>query len=321
MVQLLSAASADPRGLGTEKAVTMKVLGKDIDIEGRLIRIGRLKAEQFESISDPAAAVDALQKCETRIDIFTFVEKLPNTSPRYGYRREWDNLAALRVSTFDHWWTKQINGKTRNMVRRAEKSGMTVREVPFDDALVRGISGIYNESQTRQGKRFKHYKKDLDTVRGENGTFLDRTVFVGAFLEDALVGFAKLVSDEDRQQAGLMQIVSMMCHRDKAPTNALIAQAVRSCAERGIPYLFYSHFSYGKKQRDSLSDFKQHNGFLRIDLPRYYVPLTFVGRAALRLHLHHRKLIDHIPDSMQARLRSIRNLPSLRRLEAARKIF
>jgi hypothetical protein len=37
-----------------------------------------------------------------------------------------------------------------------------------------------------------------------------------------------------------MHILSMIRHREKAPTNALIAQAVRSCAERGIPYLWYA---------------------------------------------------------------------------------
>ena len=50
-----------------------------------------------------------------------------------------------------------------------------------------------------------------------------------------VIGFAKLVPDEDHQQAALMQILSMVSHRDKSPTNALIAQAVRSCAERRNP--------------------------------------------------------------------------------------
>ena len=40
------------------------------------------------------------------------------------------------------------------------------------------------------------------------------------------------------------------------------------------------------KQRDSLSDFKHHNGFLKIDIPRYYVPLTTKGEIALKLNLH-----------------------------------
>ena len=80
-----------------------------------------------------------------------------------------------------------------------------------------------------------------------------------------------------------MNIVSMVRHRDMAPTNALVAQAVRSCAERGIPYLVYSKFAYGKKQRSSLSDFKERNGFQRIDVPRYYVPLTRTGWLARSL--------------------------------------
>jgi hypothetical protein len=98
----------------------------------------------------------------------------------------------------------------------------------------------------------------------------------------------------------------MIRHRDKAPTNALIAQAVRSCAERGIRYLCYGHFSYGRKERDSLSDFKESNGFQKIELPRYYVPLTMRGRIALRLGLH-RDLIDWVPEPMAATYRRIRS--------------
>ena len=108
---------------------------------------------------------------------------------------------------------------------------MVVREVPFDDAFVRGISAIYNESPIRQGKPFWHYGKDFEAVRRMNGTFMDRSIFIGAFFQDSLIGFVKLVSDEDRGQAGLMQIVSMIQHRDKAPTNAL-DRASRSVLRR-----------------------------------------------------------------------------------------
>ena len=116
-------------------------------------------------MDDPAAVVAALRASNIHIDLFTFMQKLPATSPRYAYAMEWDNVAALPVSTFDHWWTKQINDKTRNVVRLAEKKGIAVREVPFDDQLVRGMSAVYNESPVRQGKTFPHYGKDLDTVR------------------------------------------------------------------------------------------------------------------------------------------------------------
>jgi hypothetical protein len=201
----------------------------------------------------------------------------------------------------------QIDFKVRNKVRKAEKSGVVSREVPYDDAFVRGISAIYNESPVRQGKRFWHYGKDLEAVRRMNGTFLDRSIFIGAFFQDDLIGFVKLVSDEDRGQAGLMQIVSMIGHRDKAPTNALIAQAIRSCADRGISHLWYANFSYGKKQPDSLADFKRHNGFQKVDVPRYYVPLTVAGRMALRLGFHH-GISDRIPEPVARTYRRIRSL-------------
>jgi hypothetical protein len=284
----------------------MKVCDRDVHIEGRLIRIGHLEGDKYESLADPKAALEALRASGVRIDLFTFLQKLPRTSPEYDYPMEWDNLAVLPVSTYEHWWTKQLNNKTRNMVRRAEKNGVIVREVPFDDGLVEGITRIYNEVPYRQGKPFPHYGKDFETVRRISATFPDQSTFIGAFLDGNLIGFIKLVSDRDRGQASLMHVVSMYQHRDKAPTNALIAQAVRSCAERGIPYLVYSNFAYGKKQRDTLSDFKEYNGFQRIDLPRYYVPLTFAGRAALRLQLH-RRLTDRIPESVQGRIRRIRS--------------
>jgi hypothetical protein len=124
-------------------------------------------------------------------------------------------------------------------------------------------------------------------------------------LDDSLIGFIKLVYDQTRTQAGLMNIVSSIRDRDKAPSNALVAQAVRSCADRGISYLVYSNFAYGGKQRSTLSDFKERNGFQRMDVPRYYVPLTAVGTAALRLGLHH-QLSSRLPEPMLAKLRELR---------------
>jgi hypothetical protein len=290
----------------------VQILGKEALIEGRLIRIGRLDAEGYDFLDDPEAALKVLRKSSPRADLFTFIQKLSDASPKFGFPMEWDNMAALQVSTFDHWMAHQVDFKVRNKVRKASKNGVEVREVPFDDDLVRGISAIYNESPIRQGKPFWHYKKEIDAVRRMNATFLDRTIFLGAFFEGSLIGFVKLVTNEDRSQAGLMQIVSMILHRDKAPTNALVAQAVRSCAERGIAHLWYANFSYGKKQQDSLADFKRHNGFVKVELPRYYIPLTIVGRVALRLGLHH-KAQDWIPEPIAAPYRRIRKLWYARR--------
>src|SRR5438132_10252706 len=102
-----------------------------------------------------------------------------------------------------------------------------------------------------------------------------------------------------------MHIVGIVQHRDTAPTNALIAQSVRSCAERGIQYLTYQNFTYGRKKPDSLTNFKEVNGFQRVDVPRYYVPLTALGRVALKWRLHH-SAAEWIPEWLAARLRGLR---------------
>jgi hypothetical protein len=279
------------------------------------MRVARLDADKYEYLHTPEEIVAVLRGCDKQADLFTFLQPLPPTATAYPYRMEPDNLAALQVSTFDHWWIAQINNKTRNMVRSAEKKGVSVREVPLDDQLVDGIWAIYNECPVRQGKPFRHYGKDRDEVRRMTATYLERSVFIGAFLDRELIGFAKIVVDPLGVQAGLMHIVSMTRHRDKAPMNALVAQAVRACADRGIGFLVYSNFSYGNKQRDSLADFKQHNGFERIDLPRYYVPLTVAGRLALRLGLH-RPLVHRVPESVMPYLRQVRARWHNRKLSA-----
>jgi hypothetical protein len=113
-----------------------------------------------------------------------------------------------------------------------------------------------------------------------------------------------------------MHIISTIEHRDKAPTNALIATAVKACADRQIPYLIYSNFAYGNKQSDSLSDFKERNGFQRVNVPRYYVPLTLTGKIGFRMGMHH-KLVDRLPESVIARLRNFRAGWHSRNLESS----
>jgi hypothetical protein len=295
----------------------LKIGGRDISVGGRMVRVARIDGDKFCFLNEhePVFIMDGLQNCGTRADLFTFVQRVSETSPRHQYPWEWDNFAALPISTFDYWWTKQLGFKARNKAKQAEKKGATLREIPFDEFLVRGIWTIYNECPIRQGKRFPHYGMSLERVREYAATFLDRSVFIGAFFGNSLIGFAKLTIDETGTQAGLMHIVSMVQHRDKSPTNALIAQAVRSCAERGIPYLTYSNFAYGNKQRDTLSDFKERNGFRRVDIPRYYVPLTWIGAAAFRLGLH-RQLMDRLPEPWIETLRKVRSSWYARKMQS-----
>ena len=282
----------------------MKVCGKDIKVEGRLIRVARLDGEKYTFPDDPGAFVRGVRQSGTRVDILTFLQKLPANSERYPYSFDMDNLAVLSVSTFENWWNNQIRSYPRNRARQAEKRGVVLRKVQFGEELVRGICGIYNETPVRQGKRFPHYGMTLERAREYAATFLDRSIYVGAFVGNDMIGFIKLTMDESRTQACLVHILSMVQHKEKAPTNALIAEAVRTCAELDVPYLVYEHFNYGNKA-DSLTHFKEVNGFQRFNVPRYYVPLNAIGRIALQLGLH-RRIVDRIPESVAERFRDLR---------------
>jgi len=275
-------------------------------VQGGLCRVAHADGDGFKFLVDPESAVAALRESNVRADLFTFLQKLPETSSNYPYPFEWDNLAVLPISTFDHWWTQQIGFKARNKAKQAEKKGIVIREVPFDDALARGIWEIYNEVPVRQGRRFPHFGKSLEAVRAMSATFLDSSVFIGAFDQDKLIGFIKLTVDDTRDQAAIMHILSLISYRDKAPTNGLIVQAVRSCAVLGVKSLVYANFGYGKKTRSSLSDFKERNGFQRVDVQRYYVPLTQWGTVAFRLGFHHR-FTERVPEPVAEKLRDLRS--------------
>lgn len=280
--------------------------GKEIRIQGLLCRVARLDADGYKYLDDPASTLDALAKSGERIDIFSFIQRpSEGRQSKYEYPMEWDNFAVLPISTFDEWWNKQLGFKARNKAKQAQKKGVTIREVPFDDELVQGIWEIYNETPIRQGRAFHHYGKDKDTIRKISATYLDSSVFIGAYFEGRLIGFIKLTMDDDGVHAGIMHIVSKIQQRDKAPSNALVAQAVRSCSDRGVSNLIYSNFGYGTKVRSSLSDFKERNGFQRVDLPRYYVPLTATGRVAFQLGLH-RRFWEMVPESFAGRFRDLR---------------
>jgi len=283
----------------------LEVGGKEIWVRKGLVSIAHVDAEGFQYLRDPIEALNVIRGARKGVDLFTFTQCLSEPEPKYDFLLEWDNQAVLPISTFDHWMKEQIDFKVRNKVRKAAKNNVVVREVQLDDGLLRGIQQIYNETPIRQGRQFWHFGKDIEALRKMKSTFIERSIFLGAYLEDSLIGFIKLVTDDDGKQAGLMHILSMVKHRDKAPTNALMAQAVKSCAERGISYLTYANFSYGKKQGSALAEFKRNNGFEKVNVPRYFVPLTLLGSIGYRLGLH-REMIEWVPEPVAAVYRKAR---------------
>jgi hypothetical protein len=273
--------------------------GRSVEISGGLVKIARLADEWFEDLDDPTAFVRELERSGVKADVFTFWQRLPFTEPRYHYLTEWETIAVLPVTTYEHWYKSQINNKTRNLLVKAGKKGVVVRQTVFDEKFVEGITAIFNETPVRQERPFPHYGKSVATVRREFSRFLFRETALGAYLEDELIGFV-LLADAGRF-ATVTQIISMVRHRDKSPTNALLAKAIEVCASRQIPQLVYALWPRGP-----LRDFKKHNGLEPVSLPRYYIPLTARGRLALKMKLH-RSPLELLPEPAVMYLRGLRS--------------
>jgi hypothetical protein len=227
------------------------------------------------------------------VDVFTFIErKWCNTIPHppHFWLKTEDNLALLRVTTYDAWW-KNIGKKTRNMVRKAEKTGLKIEVVEPNEKLAEGIWKIYNETPIRQERAFPHYGALLQDVK--NGVLsAENCTFISAFFQDELAGFIQL--DYGDKIAIISQILSLQKHWDKAVNNALIAKAVEVCATKKLVWLMYGRMG----NHPSLDKFKQSNGFSRFPVTRYYVPITKKGRIAVKIGLH-REIKDVLPQPIK----------------------
>jgi hypothetical protein len=273
--------------------------GKRLIIQGRFFTVTRLKDEWYDELGDPEPIIRDLKRYARVPDLFTFWQRLPDTAPIYSYYYEPEVLSAIPLKDFKHWWEKQIGSDTRKKAKRPEKRGVEIRVVTLDDAFVRGVMEVFNETPVRRGKPFWHYGKDLDTLKEELSRDLDRSKFIGAYDGGNLVGFVKLVYAEGRfANPGL--IVSKIEARKKYVNNALIAKSVELCCQDGIPFLTYT-----KWRRGTQAEFLIRNGFHNVTVPRYWVPLTPKGKISLKLGLH-RNIRSYIPQGLLGALLELR---------------
>lgn len=288
------------------KVPSVRIDERNVIVTGRWLRMAAVQDEALVEgtvIADPLGFISRLRAANLTVDLFTFSQKSSKGAPSYQLPFEWDNLAAIRITTFDDWMKNKLSQDTRRNVRKASKSGIEIKAVAFDESIVHGIKRIYDETPTRQGRRFWHYGKDIQTLQQELSTYLDRSEFIGAYLGGVLIGFIKMVYVDE--QASILHILSSNEHYDKRPANALIAKAVQICAEKGISQLVYCKYTYGKGDESSLTEFKRRNGFEPILYPRYYVPLTAKGRLVMKLNLH-RGIREVLPKSLVAFLLRLR---------------
>ena len=261
---------------GRQRVVPSIPLGPNtaITIRGRAIRIGEVFDEFWIRSKDMLTLPEIVAKLRNRRgrpDILTSAQKLPDSTPRFPYRYEWDNLAVASFGSYSEWFDKQVARDARSQIRKAAKERVRTEIVPFSNDFVEGICSIYNELPVRQEENSGITARTGKPSGRENGTYLERSVFLGAYFEDELIGFLKMVMDDE--VAALMQVLSKSAHFGKRPNNALLSTAVEICAQKGAKHLIYGNYVYGKKERSSLSEFKKSLGFKKVDIPRWTMSL------------------------------------------------
>lgn len=295
-----------------------RIEARNVLRSGRLLKIATPQDEELiegETVRDPESFISRLKESGLNADIFTFAQKLPDTAPKYSYHMESDNLAVIPITTFSEWWDKRVESSVRRAVRKATKLGLVIKVAEFDDEFVKGIVGINNETPIRQGRAFWHFQKSFEEVKQENSTYSGRNAFLGAYYENQLIGFIRLIYAD--KVASTVQLLSMIRHYDKRPANALIAKAVELCEQQGMSYLMYCNYVYNDPD-SSLTEFKRRNGFEQVLVPRYYVPLTLKGKIALRFGLHH-GVTKLIPRRLFKQLLKLRSRWYEHRAEAAQE--
>ena len=215
------------------------VEGRNVITTGRWIRTASIVDEEFieaEPLSEPEAFVSRLKNAPLAADVFTFSQRVPDVVQKFQYRVHWDNRAAIRITTYADWLDNRAQYDVKKAVKRAKKLGVVVRTAVYDDAFVEGIRRIYDESPIRQNQVFWHYHKDFATVKRENGTFLDRSEYIGAYYNDQLIGFIKMVYVGS--VASAFQVISQKKHSATNPPMPSSRKRWRSANRKDSRTLF-----------------------------------------------------------------------------------
>lgn len=250
--------------------------------------------ELEEYLHDLYPTTEFLSKLADRgIDIYSFIERkwcCPLSNQSSSWSKTEKDIAILKVPSYDSW-LQAVGKKTRNMLRKAEKSGVRTEVTELNEQVIHGMWNIYNETPIRQDRAFSHYGITLQEVDG-NSHAAKSCTWIGAFLQGELVGFIQLMHGDN--VAVISQILSLQKYWDKAINNALIAKTVEFCSTMHIPWIIYG----GMGNHPSLDKFKASNSFSKFTLTRYYIPLTRKGKITTKLGWH-RKTKDLVPNTLK----------------------
>ncbi len=164
--------------------------------------------------------------------------------------------AIIRVPSNYEQYLDDVGPKTRNMIRKAERSGVVFREFDWNERLD-DIYEINRSSETRQGHRmtagYRNYPERVDPA--ERSTY--GILHIGGFVGHKLVAYVEMYV------CGNFAFVNrILGHKEYLNTgvmNGLVAASVRHGMKNGIDYINYLMME--DREHDTLSGFKYRVGF------------------------------------------------------------
>jgi hypothetical protein len=214
------------------------------------------------------------------VDLFSFIERSflkPPTLQNHELYHCPETVGLLSINSFEDWF-KKLPSRERNMIKKAERTGLQTQVVTVDKEFIQNAHQIYNETPIRQGRKYSGFGITIDEIQKKFEN-LQSSKVIGAYFEGKLIGL--LWVEFGDQVAAMMSFLSLISYRNKNPNNAMIACAVKLCSQKGYRYLTYGNMGYNP----GLDFFKKNNGFRRVAVPRYFMPLTYKGQLAIRLNL------------------------------------
>jgi hypothetical protein len=172
-------------------------------------------------------------------------------------------LALLRLPSVHDAYLDGVGPKTRNVIRKAAKSGYVCREFIWNEHLDE-IYEVNTSTDTRQGEPMHGWYREPVEPREES----PRKKYYGAFRENRLRGYLHLVLSGDF--GFVRHFMGHAEHLAGGVMNGLISWTVEQHA--GDPTIAWLKYGAFATEAEGMSAFKRHAGFAPyatfLNLPR-----------------------------------------------------
>lgn len=192
--------------------------------------------------------------------------------------------------SFEETWMNAFSKHARNRARKAEKEGVSVREImAFEDWISdMHLCNMSSFSRQKRYPRYPHSEKDafLVYLNKHRAVLQENYKVYGAFFDERLIAYMATVQFNKSIVISLMMSLSKFL--SKCPNDALLKHIAHHACENNFSWIFYSFDRVSQSsQRPSLLSplikFKFDHGFREYPMRIFSLGLTHAGRVLQQL--------------------------------------